>query len=133
MVPSAFSTSIMAFGRFAGVALVSTVIFVVPFFMEATLRFVAGAAQLEGVRLGIVSQESLEKLPPEIRSRIAGHWRINDGLDAGQIAAAIETLSRQIGKPACAGLLVRLESAAWCRARCWLMVSLVFICLFLWF
>jgi biotin carboxylase len=90
----------MAFGRFAGVALVTTVIFVVPFFMEATLRFVAGAAQLEGVRLAIVSQDPLEKLPTEIRSRVAAHWRVNDGLDAGQIAAAIEALSRQIGKPA---------------------------------
>jgi biotin carboxylase len=77
----------------------STVIFVVPFFMEATLRFVAGAAQLEGVRLGIVSQDPLERLPPEVRERIAGHWRIADGLDAGQIAGAIEGLSQQIGRP----------------------------------
>jgi D-alanine-D-alanine ligase-like ATP-grasp enzyme len=78
---------------------VSTVIFVVPFFMEATLRFVAGAAQLEGTRLAIISQDPLERLPPDVRGRIAGHWRISDGLDAGQIAGAIEALSQQLGKP----------------------------------
>jgi biotin carboxylase len=78
---------------------VSTVIFVVPFFMEATLRFVAGAAQIEGVRLAIISQDPLERLPADVRSRIAAHWRISDALDAGQIAAAVEALSQQIGKP----------------------------------
>jgi hypothetical protein len=77
----------------------STVVFVVPFFMEATLRFVAGAAQLEGVRLGIVSQEPLERLPPQIRARIAAHWRVADALDASQIAAAIDGLAQQIGRP----------------------------------
>jgi D-alanine-D-alanine ligase-like ATP-grasp enzyme len=77
----------------------TTVIFVVPFFMEATLRFVAGAAQLEGVRLGIVSQDPLERLPQEIRARIAAYWRVADGLDPGQIAAAIDGLSQQIGRP----------------------------------
>lgn len=77
----------------------STVVFVVPFFMEATLRFVAGAAQLEGVRLGLVSQDPLERLPPELRARIAAHWRIADGLDPGQIATAVDGLARQLGKP----------------------------------
>lgn len=77
----------------------STVVFVVPFFMEATLRFVAGAAQLEGVRLGIVSQDPLERLPVELRARIAAHWRVADGLDASQIAAAIDGLAQQIGRP----------------------------------
>ena len=77
----------------------STVVFVVPFFMEATLRFVAGAAQLEGVRLALVSQDPLERLPAEIRARIAAHWRVADGLDAGQLAGAIEGLAQQIGRP----------------------------------
>ncbi len=77
----------------------STVVFVVPFFMEATLRFVAGAAQLEGVRLGIVSQDPPERLPSEIRARIAAHWRVADAFDVSQIAAAIDGLAQQIGRP----------------------------------
>lgn len=74
------------------------VVFVVPFFMEATLRFVAGAASLPGVRLAIVSQDPLERLPEELRAHIAAHWRIDDALDARQIAIGVEGVTRQIGR-----------------------------------
>jgi hypothetical protein len=73
------------------------VVFVAPFFLAATLRFVAAAANLEGVRLSVVSQDPLEALPPALRARLAGHWRIADGLDAGQIVAAVRELSQRIG------------------------------------
>lgn len=73
-------------------------VFVVPFFMEATLRFVAGAAALQGVRLGLVSQDPAERLPDELRPRIAAHWRIDDALDPRQIAIGVEGITRQIGR-----------------------------------
>ncbi len=76
-----------------------TVIFVVPFFMETTLRFVAGTARLPEIRLGVVSQDPLERLPEELCARIAAHWRVGDALDARQIADAIDGLARQIGRP----------------------------------
>ncbi len=76
-----------------------TVIFVVPFFMEATLRFVAGAARLPAIRLGVVSQDPLERLSGELRARIAAHWRVDNALDAQQIADAVDGLARQIGRP----------------------------------
>ena len=50
------------------------VVFVLPFVMERSLGFVAGAANVPGVRLGIVSQEPVDKLPTSIRDRLAGHW-----------------------------------------------------------
>jgi biotin carboxylase len=77
--------------------LASNVVFVVPFFMEATLRFVAGAAKLPGVNLGLVSQDPLERLPEDLRALIAGHWRIDDALDANSIALGIEGITRQMG------------------------------------
>jgi biotin carboxylase len=73
------------------------VVFVVPFFMEATLRFVAGAASLSGVRLAIVSQDPVERLPDDLRAHVAAHWRIDDALDPRQIAIGVEGVSRQIG------------------------------------
>lgn len=76
-----------------------TVIFVVPFFMEATLRFVAGTARLPGVRLGLVSQDPLERLPDDLRPHVAAHWRVPDALDPQQIAAAVDGLARKIGRP----------------------------------
>ncbi len=73
-------------------------VFVVPFLMEATLRFVAGAASLPGVRLALVSQDPAERLPEDVRARLAAHWRIEDALDPRQIAAGVEGVTRQIGR-----------------------------------
>ena len=57
------------------------VIFVAPFCMETTLRFVNGAARLPGVALSLISQEGADKLSPDLRSRLAGHWRVDNALD----------------------------------------------------
>ena len=77
----------------------TNVIFVAPFFLDTTLRFVAGAAALRDVRLGLVSQDPLERLPQSIRERLAAHWRVEDGLDPVQIARAVEGIAERLGPP----------------------------------
>lgn len=72
-------------------------IFAAPFFMEATVRFIRGAAQLDGVDLTVVSQEPFEKLPADIRERLAGHWRIDDALDPAQLVGAARELQERFG------------------------------------
>ncbi len=72
-------------------------IFVAPFFMEATLRFLGGAAGLAGVDLTLISQEPLEKLPPGIRERLAGHWRVDNALDPVQLVDAAKALQQRCG------------------------------------
>ncbi len=74
------------------------VIFAAPFFMDATLRFIRGAAQLDGIHLSVVSQDPAEKLPAELRAQLAGHWKIDDGLDPQQIVDAVRQLERRLGK-----------------------------------
>lgn len=76
------------------------VVFAAPFFAETTLRFVAAVAALPGVRLGLVSQDPLERLPAPLRERLAAHWRVADGLDVDQLAEAVRGLARSIGRPA---------------------------------
>ncbi|MFN7965113.1 MAG: hypothetical protein U0V87_05430 [Acidobacteriota bacterium] len=73
------------------------VVFVAPFFREATLRFVEAAAALPGVRLGLVSQDPEERLPPGLRQRLAAHQRVSDGLDAQQIADATRVCAQRQG------------------------------------
>lgn len=73
------------------------VVFVAPFFLETTLRFVEAAAMLPGVRLGLISQDPEEKLPSAIRSRLAVHYRVADGLAVDQIAGAIRMLAGRLG------------------------------------
>ncbi len=66
--------------------------FVAPFFAETTLRFIAAVADLEGVRASVVSQDPSARIPQSLRARLADHVQIDDGLDPGQILAAIATL-----------------------------------------
>ena len=72
--------------------------FVAPYLLEATARFVTCAASLPGVRLGLVTSEPLERIAPDLRSRLAGHWRVDNALDARQIAAGVSGLSQQMGR-----------------------------------
>lgn len=76
------------------------VIFVAPFFLETTLRFVAGAAGLPGVNLSLISQDSAEKLPSSLRAELAARWRVEDALDPQQLADAARALARKLGPPA---------------------------------
>lgn len=73
------------------------VIFAAPFFMDATLRFIRGAAQLPGVDLTLVSQDPFEKLPLDIRDRLAGHWQLDDALNPEQLVEAARELQRRNG------------------------------------
>ncbi len=77
--------------------MVQHVIFTAPFFMEATNRFIAGAAALPGIRLSLISQDPLERLPSGIAQRLTGHWRVADALDPAQIVAAAQHLAHRHG------------------------------------
>lgn len=75
------------------------VIFVAPYFLETTLRFIDGAARLPGVRFGLVSTDPEEKLPPGLRSRLHAHWRVENCLDPGQIVWAARGIAERLGPP----------------------------------
>ncbi len=82
-------------------------VFVAPFFAETTVRFIAAAARLDGVRLGLISQDPVGKLPTDVRSALVDHRRIADGLDPVQIAGAVRELSGRLG--GCDRLVAALE------------------------
>src|SRR5262249_25801005 len=73
------------------------VVFVAPFFMDATLRFVDAAAGVAHTRLALVSQDPAAKLPDGLRARLADHERVADALDPKQIAAAVHAVAQRIG------------------------------------
>ena len=72
--------------------------FVAPYLLEATARFVADAAALPDVRLGLITCDPLETVPPMLRDRLSGHWRVENALDPRQIAEAVSGLGRQMGR-----------------------------------
>lgn len=71
--------------------------FVAPYLLDTTTRFVEAAARLPGVQTALITCEPADRLPPALKEHLAGHWRIDDALDPGQIAAAVQGLSRQLG------------------------------------
>ena len=74
------------------------VIFAAPFFMEATLRFLKGAARCPVLRLPSSVRTREDRLPADIRAAIAGHWRIDDALDPQQLVDAARGLESRFGK-----------------------------------
>ena len=72
-------------------------VFVAPFFATTTLRFIDAAASLPGVRLGLVSQDAEEKLPDELRDKLAGHYRVADGLSTEALRGALDAMERGLG------------------------------------
>ena len=71
--------------------------FVAPYLLDTTMRFVEAAARLPGVQMALITCEPADRLPPGLRDSLAGHWRIEDPLDAGQIAGAVQGLGGQLG------------------------------------
>ncbi len=75
---------------------VKNVVFVAPYFMDATERFIAAATNVPDARVGLVSCDPVEKLPESIRNRLAGHYRI-DGIQTGEIAVGVRAMQKQFG------------------------------------
>ncbi len=73
------------------------VAFVVPFALETSLRFARAAASLEDVRLGIISQEPVERIPADLRARLAAFERVPDALDAHSLEQGVRGLARKMG------------------------------------
>lgn len=74
-----------------------TLAFVLPYVFETSLRFLRAALSVPGLRIGVISSEPLRRFGPEIASQVAGHWQVENPLDAQQLATATRGLSKLIG------------------------------------
>src|SRR4051812_49764006 len=72
--------------------------FVAPYLLEATARFVRVAAELPDVRIGLITCEPVDRIPPDLRERLAAHWRVDDPLDPRQPAWAGSRLAGPLGR-----------------------------------
>ena len=73
------------------------VVFVAPYLLEATTRFVDAIASLPDVRLGLVSQDGRETIRPGLLSALAAHERVADALDPAQIEAGARACAQRLG------------------------------------
>lgn len=75
------------------------VVFVVPFAMKTSLRFVSSVAALPGVELGLITMQPVDRLPSHVRERVAGHWQVDDAFSAAQLVEGVKHLQQQMGGP----------------------------------
>src|SRR5215207_3859217 len=73
------------------------VIFAAPYFTENATRFIQATVSQPGVRVAVISQDPQEHLAQHLRDRIAGHWKVEDIFDPGQLAHAARVLSGHFG------------------------------------
>ena len=78
-------------------ATMANVVFVAPYALEATARFVDAVAHVPGAQVGLISSDPLEAFPASVRLAAAGHWRIDDCLDADRLAEAVTTMGGHLG------------------------------------
>ena len=71
--------------------------FVAPYLLDTTTRLAVAAASLPGTQLALITSEPEDRLPAELRRRLAGRWRVDDALDPAQIADAVRGLERYLG------------------------------------
>ncbi len=70
------------------------VVFVAPYALETTLRFVRGAADLPGVRLGVISQDPAERFADALGKRLAFFQRVRDATNAQELGEAVRAIAR---------------------------------------
>lgn len=74
------------------------VVFVAPFFMDTTLRFVRAVATTPGVRCSLLTQEPPFRVPDDLRGQLAGFCQVDDALDARHIERGARLIEGKHGK-----------------------------------
>jgi formate-dependent phosphoribosylglycinamide formyltransferase (GAR transformylase) len=75
----------------------TNVVFVAPYALDATTRFVNAVVGVPGARVALVSSDPVERFPDSVRERLAGHWRLDDCLDVEQLTVAVAKLGAHLG------------------------------------
>lgn len=75
----------------------SVVVLVVPYVQENSLRYLEAVANLPGVAAVVISSDPEDRLPPALNRRLAGHYRVANCLDGGQLALACQVIARKVG------------------------------------
>lgn len=74
------------------------VVLVAPYFGGNMIHCMRCFANLDGVQLGIISQESEGRLPADVAGRIAGFYTVRDVGDTSQLVAAGRAFQQQWGR-----------------------------------
>lgn len=74
------------------------VVFVAPFFGGTMVKCLLALLELEDVKVGVITHEKEEHVPPALRKALSGHFRVRNALDADQLSMGCEAFRRQWGR-----------------------------------
>jgi len=83
------------------------IVFVAPYAMAATVRFVRAVADVPGARVFAVSSDPIERFGD---TPVAGHWQLDDCLDVDSLTGAVAEVGQRVGGVDCLlGILENLQ------------------------
>jgi hypothetical protein len=71
--------------------------FIAPHFLDNTNRYLKAFADLP-ITLSVISNDPESSIPPSMRHRIAGHYKVTNTLDAAQLTVAARAIVKSIGR-----------------------------------
>lgn len=74
------------------------VVFVAPFFGANIMQCALALARLDGVRLGIITNEPAERVPAALRPALAGHYQVDNCLASRQLTVATRAFQQEWGR-----------------------------------
>jgi len=72
------------------------VIFVAPYFMDATERFIDAVTRVDAAQIGLVSCDPISKLRPDLKERLAAHYQVGD-ISTQQLLKGVEAIGQEFG------------------------------------
>ncbi len=72
------------------------VIFVAPYFLDATERFISAAAECPDARVGLVSCDPLQKLKPGLRNRLTAHFAV-PSISTNELRNGVQAVRAKLG------------------------------------
>ena len=86
------------------------VIFVCPIFSPPATQMIEAALNVPHVRLGVIAQQPLSALAPNLAARIAAHWQLDDVTNTASLDQAVRALGAAHGAIArCFGAYEQLQ------------------------
>lgn len=73
-------------------------VFVAPYAMDATMRFLSAMVDVSGANVGVVSSDPLDRFPSEVRRRFAGHWQTSNCLDVDELTHSVGQFQAHMGE-----------------------------------
>ena len=72
------------------------IIFVAPYFMDATERFIDAATKVADARIGLVSCDSVTRLSPSVQQRLSAHYAVK-GIETAELLRGVEMVGKEFG------------------------------------